>query len=143
MILLMKANCQEGVDIDFAWIELTTEVAQTYLALMDEAAELKKKHGGFYALELYDCICWSEQWYEEMEEVVPEGGDCVLQPELPKLRPEDHDHTKMKEARVDCETVHISRDDLYWTCHAKNTAYTAETSLVSRDLIEKAAKGEA
>lgn len=121
-----------------AVISVGKDHAEQLLCLMEEADRMKKVYPELYGLELWD---GSPDWIESAGTVNEETAGLldVLNSENECIEQEDIDTEGAEMSRVECGTIFVQPDEVYWLAIVKHTDVKVETSALLLKDIEKIA----
>jgi hypothetical protein len=122
---------------DYCLVEMTAEYVIHLLRHMDKVAGLQQVDEGVYALECWDSspgfFCWNDK-LEELSDIL---GNSVVNSSIgePVLLDADPRFGEEHFQRVECLTVQISEDDVWWTACVKNANTRIETDHVPKETL--------
>jgi hypothetical protein len=124
-------------ECDFCLIPMTVPYITYLLGYMDEVRRLHRADNSVYSLECWDGSAAYFQDNERLSELrdvdgTPAGdvptGEPILLTADPKLNEEDFQ-------RVDCQTVQILSDDVWWTACVKHTNIRIDSAHVEKKIL--------
>jgi hypothetical protein len=130
-----SSNEDYNGDCDFCLVPLMTPGYVSYLlAYMDEIRRLHRTDIDVYGIECWDASPAYFRFNDKMETLrdidgnpaveVPRG-EPILLTAAPRFSEEDYQ-------RVECRTVEISKDDVWWTAYVKHSNIRIETAHVEK-----------
>jgi hypothetical protein len=119
--LLLRVTCDnEWVDDPAvaALVAMDPEYASLLLGRIKLAADLKAKEPGFYGLEFWSCAPTWVGWNDTLAAHIEDG--TVILSHVP-------DGILSNPIRVDCVTMNVTEDDVFWTAYQKYTGARLST----------------
>jgi hypothetical protein len=119
---------------DYCLVEMTAEYVSWLLQHMDRVVWLRKIDSGVYALECWDAGTGFFRDNGELTKLIDPGevnlhsGDSLLLDVVPKIG-EEHFQ------RVECQTVQIAEDVVWWTAYPKHTNIQIESTRVPKETL--------
>jgi len=144
MKIVSDVRCNQpdfaGDGSDYAVTELSLESVTHMLNLMDEAYNLKQRIGSLHTIEIFEGRFDWFSYYEEMDEVLREAkrvsgteGDMYGV----YFVPDDFEYPEDNHERMECETVMVAPDEIWWEAYLKYSDITYRTIRLTRaDLME-------
>ena len=137
MLDISCSNENLGPNPDYAWIPLTPEYVVEILKYMDLVARLYKKDNHLYCLKRWDYGAQFVSWFEHLETIrdvrdriasdIPRGEPILLSVEL--------ELPDTAFVRVECMTIQISHNDVWWTAYIKHTSDRVESMRISKKVL--------
>jgi hypothetical protein len=122
---------------DHCLIPMTVGYIRYLLRYMDEVRRLHRADQGVYSLECWDATASFFSNNEKMQELrdinstlaveVP-GSEPILLAADPHFKEEDLQ-------RVDCQSVQILSEDVWWTAYARHTSIRIETAHLEKKVL--------
>jgi hypothetical protein len=140
MILAASSNDEyDNGGCDYCLIPLTLEYVSHLLSCMDHATRLWQTDHSAYNIELWDSTPAYFRSNDRLQSLHDIHGDSAIEqlsadPD-PVLLAADPGFGQNGFQRVDCQTLQVSKDDLWWTACVKNTGIRIETDLVDRKTL--------
>lgn len=126
-------------DCDLALVPLTPEYVADLLWYMAEAARLHRADDSVYDLECWDATPSYFRFNDRLEEIRDIYGDLAV--DVPRGEPilltADPAFGEEEFQRVECQTVQVSGDEVWWTAYVKHTNVRIETARVSKKVLLK------
>jgi hypothetical protein len=149
-ILTSVSATEDFSSVSYGLIDMTQEYAGNILEWMNKARELTQSIPSFNDLRIFDYSVDYFNYFEEfaelqnaggsyIEELIDENDGTILLP------PELEDSFEIPEyanTRSDADGIHVSAGSVYWQAFGKHTSMSFYTRSISREWIEKLAKGE-
>jgi hypothetical protein len=121
-------------DCDYCLVPMTAEYILYLLGYMDEVRRMHRADDAVYSLECWDGSFSYFQFNDKLEELrdvdgnlavdVPRGEPILLTAD-PQFREDDFQ-------RVECQTVQIISEDVWWTAYVKHTNTRIESAHVEK-----------
>jgi hypothetical protein len=134
-----STNDDYNGDCDYALVPLTLQYVSDLLWYMEEVGQLHKVDDNIYALERWDGTPSYFRFNEKLETIkdfrgrlavkVPKGVPILLTAD-PRFQEEDFQ-------RVDCCTVQVDKNEVWWSAYVKHTNTLITTAPVSRETLQK------
>jgi len=126
-------------DCDYALVPMSASYVADLLWYMDEAVRLHKADDSVYNLECWDATPSYFRFNDRLEVIRDIYGDLAVNVPRgdPILLTEDPKFGEEEFQRVECRTVQVSVDEVWWTAYVKHTSIRIETARVSRKTILK------
>lgn len=136
-----SSDSDDNGECDVALVPLAPDAVDDLLRYMDEVADLARADAGVYSLECWDATPSYFRINDRLDvvrdvrgrpavDVLP--GEPVLLTADPRFDPGDRQ-------RVECQTVQVSRDTVWWTAYVKHTSIRIETAHVPRKVLQRIA----
>ena len=122
---------------DYCLAEMTAGYVAYLLRYMDKVAGLRQADECVYALECWDSNPRFFRWNDKLEELSDILGNSVINSSIgePVLLGADPRFGEEHFQRVECRTVQISEDDVWWTAGVKHTNTRIETDYVPKETL--------
>ena len=122
---------------DYCLVAMTAEYVAYLLGHMNKIAGLHQADEGVYALECWDSSPGFFRWNDKLEELSDILGNSVINSSIgePVLLDADPRFGEEDFQRVECRTVQISEDDVWWTACVKNAGTRIETDHVPKETL--------
>jgi len=132
-----SSNEYDNGDCDYCLVQMTAEYVSYLLDYMDEVRRLHRSDNAVYSLECWDGspACFkSNDKLQELRDVdgdlaadVPRGESILLTAD-PKFDEGDFQ-------RVECQSVQILSEDVWWTAYVKHTCIRIESAHVEKKTL--------
>ena len=132
-----SSSPEDNGECDFCLIPMTADYIAYLLGYMDEVRGLHRIDSSVYSLECWDGSAAYFQDNDRLAELrdvdgnpagdVPRGEPILLTAD-PKFKEEDFQ-------RVDCQTVQILSDDVWWTAYVRHTSIRIESAHVEKKTL--------
>jgi hypothetical protein len=120
-----------------AIVTIGKDYAESLLCLIEEAGQMKKVYPEFYGITLWD---GSADWIGDKGGVNLVTADLLEDLDFNEIAiQEDIDTEGVKMANVECGTIFVQPDEVYWEGIVKHTGIHLETSAILLKDIEKIA----
>jgi hypothetical protein len=142
MRLLLTVQCSNEWNESrphYGIIDITPEYAQSVLKYMEAVAPLEEI-GGFYMAEFFDySVEYGDlpEGYGENEALLELVGQAD---ELGYVELPSNMELHLDEARTDCNTIAVSKGDVFYAAADKYTSDRLECELIPRALFEQVAQ---
>ncbi len=132
-----SANEDYNGDCDFALVPLTASYVADLLWYMAEVKRLHRADDSVYSLECWDGTPSYFRYNERLEAIRDIYGDLAVDvprgdPILLTADPAFHEDDFQ---RVECCTVQVSVDDVWWSAYVKHTDVRIETGHIPRKVL--------
>ena len=134
-----SSNEDYNGDCDFCLVQMSLQYVADLLGYIDQVAQMRKADDSVYNIECWDATPSYFRYNDKVETIrdidgnlineVPEGGPLLL------TAAPDFDDDDFQ--RVECGTVQVSHNEVWWTCYVKHTNVRIETAHVSRKTLLK------
>jgi len=126
-------------DCDFALLPLAAFYVADLLWTMAEAGRLHKADDSIYNIESWDATPSHFRFNDRLEEIRDIYGDLAVNVSRgePILLTADPGFKDDDFQRVDCRTVQVSVDEVWWTAYVKHTNVRIETARISKKTLLK------
>ena len=129
-------DCYNG-DCDYCLIPMTGQYVAYLQDYMEKTARMHEADVSVYSLECWDATASYFRFSEKLESIQTIDGDLAIdvprgEPMLLSSGPGIPDEDRQ---RVDCQTVRIANDEIWWTCMVKHSGIRIETDHVSRETL--------
>jgi hypothetical protein len=129
-----STNEYDNGGCDYCLVCMTAEYISYLLAYMDEVAQLHRADDSVYDLELWDGSCSYFQFNDKLEELRDVDGNLAV--DVPRGEPilltADPGFSEDDFQRVECQTVQILSEDVWWTAYVKHTNTRIESAHVEK-----------
>jgi len=132
-----SSNEYDSGDCDYCLVPMTVEYISYLLGYMDEIRRLCRADNGVYAIKCWDAspaYFRSNDKLQELRDVdgnlagnVPRGEPLLLTTD-PQFNEDDFQ-------RVECQTVQVSKDGVWWTAYVKHTNIRIESAHVEKKTL--------
>ena len=120
-----------------AIVTIGKDYAESLLCLIEEAGQMKKVYPEFYGITLWD---GSADWIESKGKVNEETAEILEDLDINEIAIQEKiDIEGAKMASVECGTIFVQPDEVYWEGIVKHTSIQLETSALLLKDIEKIA----
>jgi hypothetical protein len=124
-------------DCDFALVPHTAAYVADLLWYMAEVARLHRADDSVYNLECWDATPSYFRFNESLETIRDIHGDLAV--DVPRGEPilltADPGFKEEDFQRVECCTVQVAQDEVWWTAYVKHTNVRIETARVSKKIL--------
>lgn len=122
---------------DFCLVAMTGKYVSLLLARMDSARGLCRHDDKAHSSEYWDSSPVYFQDNDRLQELSDVNGDMALDvpPGEPILLTADPKFSEADLQRVDCQTVQVSRDEVWWTACVKHTGIRIESAHVGKKTL--------
>ncbi|MCY2928818.1 MAG: hypothetical protein NTV86_04865 [Planctomycetota bacterium] len=134
-----STNENDNGECDFCLVTLTAEYLTYLLGYMDEVRRLHRADDSVYNLECWDgraAYFKDNDWFQELRDI-----DGKLVADLPKGEPillaADSQFDEADFQRVECQSVQIVSEDLWWTAYVKHSNIRIESAHVDKKTLLK------
>jgi len=126
-------------DCDYALVPMTPSYVADLLWYMDEVVRLHKADDSVYDLECWDSTPSYFRFNDRLEVIRDIYGDLAVNVPRgdPILLTEDPKFGEEEFQRVECRTVQVSVDEVWWTAYVKHTNVRIETARVAKKTLLK------
>ena len=132
-----SSNEYDSGDCDFCLVPMTAEYVAYLLAYMDEIRRLHRADNGVYAIECWDASPAYFRFNDKLQELrdidgnlagdIPRGESILLTTD-PQFNEDDFQ-------RVECQTVQVSKDGIWWTAYVKHTNIRIESANIEKKTL--------
>jgi hypothetical protein len=132
-----SSNEYDNGDCDYCLVPMTVEYISYLLNYMDEVRRMHRADNAVYSLECWDGGPWYFRDNDRLGELRDVDGDLAADIERgepiflavdPKFNEEDFQ-------RVDCMSVQILSEDVWWTAYVKHTGIRIETAHIEKKTL--------
>ena len=122
---------------DYCLAEMTAEYVAYLLRYVDKVAALRQSDEGVYALECWDSSPRFFRWNDKLEELSDILGASVINSSIgePVLLDADPRFGEEHFQGVECRTVQIAEDGVWWTACVKHVDTRIETDHVPKETL--------
>jgi len=126
-------------DCDYTLVPMTAAYVADLLGYMAEVVRLHKADDSVYNLECWDATPSYFRFSDRLEAIRDIYGDLAVNVPRgdPILLTEDPKFSEEEFQRVECRTVQVSVDEVWWTAYVKFTNVRIETARVSKKTLLK------
>jgi hypothetical protein len=121
-------------DCDYCLVPMTAEYILYLLGYMDEVRRMHRADDAVYSLECWDGSFSYFQFNDKLEELRDVDGNLVV--DVPRGEPilltADPQFREDDFQRVECQTVQIISEDVWWTAYVKHTNTRIESAHVEK-----------
>jgi len=137
IIATSSSNEHDSGDCDYALVSLSRPYVSDLLRYMEQVSQMHEADKTVYSLALWDTTAAYFPFGERLEEIRGVDGDLAVdvprgEPILLAVRPEIAEEDLQ---RVDCQTVHVSRDEVWWTAYVKHSNIRIETAPIPQRVL--------
>ena len=129
-------ECDNG-DCDYCLVEMTAEYVAYLLGYMDEVRRLHRADNGVYAIKCWDASPRCFRFNDKLQELRDVDGDLAA--DVPRGEPilltATPGFSEDDFQRVECQTVQISNDDVWWTAYVKHTGIRIESAQIRKKTL--------
>jgi len=132
-----SSNEYDSGDCDFCLVQMTAEYITYLLGYMDEIRRLHRADNGVYAIECWDASPAYFRFNDKLQELrdidgnlagdIPRGESILLTTD-PQFNEDDFQ-------RVECQTVQVSKDGVWWTAYVKHTNIRIESAQIQKKTL--------
>jgi hypothetical protein len=126
-------------DCDYALVPLSRDYVAELLDRMEIMDQMHRAGKDVWSLECWDCGPSYLRLNEKMETIRDSYGNLLV--EVPRGEPilltADPQFAEECFQRVECQTVTVTRDEIWWNCIVKHTSVRIETAYVDRKCLLK------
>jgi len=132
-----SSNEYDNGDCDYCLVPMTAEYLKYLLDYMDEIRRMHRADNAVYSLECWDGSPWYFRDNDKLGELRDVDGDLAADVERgePILLAVDPKFNEDDFQRVDCMSVQILSDDVWWTAYVKHTGIRIETAHVEKKTL--------
>jgi len=132
-----SSNENDNGDCDFCLVQMTAEYVAYLLGYMDEIRRLCRADNGVYAIKCWDASPTYLRSNDKLQELRDVDGDLAAeaQPGEPILLTAAPQFNEDDFQRVDCQTVQVSKDDVWWTAYVKHTGIRIESAQIQKKTL--------
>jgi len=126
-------------DCDYALVPMTAIYVADLLWYMDEVVRLHKADDSVYNIECWDATPSYFRLNDRLEAIRDIHGDLAVDVPRgdPLLLTADPQFKEDDFQRVDCRTVQVATDEVWWTAYVRHTDVRIETAHVSKKTLLK------
>ena len=121
-------------DCDYCLVPMTAEYILYLLGYMDEVRKMHRADDAVYSLECWDGSFSFFQFNDKLEELRDVDGNLAV--DVPRGEPilltADPQIKEADFQRVECQTVQIISEDVWWTAYVKHTNTRIESAHVEK-----------
>ena len=132
-----SSNEDYNGDCDYALVPLSQDYVAELLGRMEIVGQLHRADKDVWSLESWDFGASYMRLNEKMETVRDIYGDLLV--EVPRGEPilvaADPQFAEDCFQRVECQTVSVTRDSIWWNCIVKHTSVRIETASIDRKCL--------
>lgn len=137
IIATSSSNEHDNGDCDYALVPLSRPYVSDLLRYMEQVSQMHEVDNTVYSLALWDTTAAYFPFGERLEEIRGVDGDLAVdvprgEPLLLAVCPEIAEEDLQ---RVDCQTVHVSRDEVWWTAYVKDTNIRIEITPIHQRVL--------
>jgi hypothetical protein len=132
-----SSNEYDNGDCDYCLVEMTAEYVAYLLGYMDQARTLHRADNGVYAIKCWDASPRLFRSNDKLQELRDVDGDLAadIQPGEPILLTAAPGFSEDDFQRVDCQTVQISNEDVWWTAYVKHSGIRIESAQIQKKTL--------
>jgi hypothetical protein len=132
-----SSNEYDNGDCDYCLIEMTAEYVAYLLGYMDQVRTLHRADNGVYAIKCWDASPRLFRSNDKLQELRDVDGDLAadVQPGEPILLTAAPGFSEDDFQRVDCQTVQISNEDVWWTAYVKHSGIRIESAQIQKKTL--------
>ena len=132
-----SSNEYDSGDCDYCLVQMTAEYVAYLLSHMDEVRRLRRADNGIYAIKIWDTSPRCFRFNDKLQELRDIDGDLAddVQPGEPILLTADPGFSEDDFQRVECQTVQITNDDVWWTSYVKHTGIRIESAQIQKKTL--------
>ena len=124
-------------DCDYVLVPMTAIYVADLLGYMDEVVRLHKADDSVYNIECWDATPSYFRLNDRMEAIRDIGGDLAV--EVPRGDPilltADPRFKEADFQRVDCRTVQVATDEVWWTAYVKHSGIRIESAQIQKKTL--------
>jgi len=127
----------DGDNCDFCLVPMTAEYVAYLLGYMDEIRRLHRADDGIYAIECWDASPAYFRFNDKLQELRDVDGDLAAEVQAgePILLTTDPQFNEDDFQRVECQTVQIAKDGIWWTAYVKHTNIRIESAHIEKNTL--------
>jgi hypothetical protein len=127
----------DGGNCDFCLVPMTAEYVAYLLAYMDEIRRLHRADNSVYSLECWDASPAYFRSNDKLQELRDVDGDLAgdVQPGEPILLTAAPGFSEDDFQRVECQTVQVAKDGVWWTAYVKHTKIRIESAHIEKKTL--------
>ena len=132
-----SSNEYDNGDCDYCLVEMTAEYVAYLLDYMDQVRTLHRVDNGVYAIKCWDASPRLFRSNDKLQELRDVDGELAadVQPGEPILLTAAPGFSEDDFQRVDCQTVQVSNDDVWWTAYVKHTGIRIESAQIQKKTL--------
>jgi len=134
-----SSNENDNGDCDFCLVQMTAEYVAYLLGYIDEVRRMHRADNAVYSLECWDASPAYFRSNDKLQELRDVDGDGDLAAEVqagePILLTADPQFNEDDFQRVECQTVQVSKDDIWWTAYVKHTGIRIESAQIQKKTL--------
>jgi len=134
-----STNENDNGECDFCLVGMTAEYVSYLLEYMHEVDRLHRADDSVYAVECWDASPSFFQDNDKLQSIRDIDGELAA--DIPRGEPilltVDPQFTEDDLQRVDCQTVQVSRDEVWWTAYVKHTNIRIESAHVQKKTLRQ------
>jgi hypothetical protein len=132
-----SSNEYDNGDCDYCLVQMTAEYVSYLLDYMDEVRRLHRTDKSIYAIEFWDGSPRCFRVNDKLQDLRDIDGDLAA--DVPRGEPilltADPGFSQDDFQRVECQTVQISNDNVWWTAYVKHTGIRIESAHVEKKAL--------
>jgi len=132
-----SSNEYDSGDCDFCLVQMTAEYIAYLLSYMDEIRRLHRADNGVYAIECWDASPAYFRSNDKLQELRDVDGDLAAEVQAgePILLTADPQFNEDDFQRVECQTVQVAKDGVWWTAYVKHTNIRIESAQIQKKTL--------
>jgi hypothetical protein len=132
-----STNEDDNGECDFCVVQMTAEYITYLLNYMDEVRRLHRADNSVYSLECWDASPMYVQFNDKLQAIRDVDGDLAA--DVPRGEPilltADPQFGEEDFQRVECQTVQMLSEDVWWTAYVKHTNIRIESAHVEKKTL--------
>ena len=132
-----SSNEFDNGDCDYCRIEMTAEYVAYLLGYMDEVRRLHQADNGVYAIKCWDASPRCFRSNDKLQKLRDIDGDLAA--DVPRGEPilltSDPGFDEEDFQRVECQTVLITNDDVWWSAYVKHSGIRIESAQIQKKTL--------
>ena len=132
-----SSNEYDSGDCDFCLVQMTAEYIAYLLSYMDEVRRMHRADNAVYSLECWDGSPVYFKSNDKLQELRDVDGDLAA--DVPRGEPilltADPKFDEGNFQRVECQSVQILSEDVWWTAYVKHTGIRIESAHVEKKTL--------
>jgi hypothetical protein len=134
-----SSNEYDNGDCDYCLAEMSANYVSYLLKYMDKVEQLHQADENVYCLECWDAGVVYFRLNDRLEQIVDIDGNLAVdvpkgEPILLSLQPQFNEEDI---PRVECQTVNILKDEVWWAAYVKHTNTRIESApILKKTLLE-------
>jgi hypothetical protein len=132
-----SSNENDDGDGDYCLVTITAEYVAQLLAYMDDVARMQQADAQVYAIECWDSSPVYLRSDEKVQSLRDIGGRLVedVPQGEPALLAADPQFGEADFQSVDCQTVQVSEDEVWWTACVRHTDIRIESGRIAKKTL--------